>query len=191
MTPSPKIPNEKNLPGDNSSSTDEFSHPSFHLHHESVASTDESNSSDSDSDDQNPSTIDSSHGYYLLPQESNAAHIPRADPSQSNEQTPTEDNNDDEFYRFVRHRLDSTVDELRHYSSLNSAAHPIESVWSGESLLVDDKKADYIKAFMSAIKLPESSIPLWAQSCSEQEWHDKLRQRMIYQQTTFFFTPRT
>lgn len=189
MAPSPKIPDEKNLPADqNASAADEFSHPSFHLDHEYLASTDDGSTCSSDEDDNQQSTTEHSNGYCLLAQDSNRTSVERH-PQTENEQ----DESDDPFRRFVIHRIRTSIDESRAHSSFTSDS--IESVWSSdfssESLPVDDKKADYIKSFMSSIKLPESSVPGWARSCSEQEWQEKLRQRILCQQTTFFLYEKT
>lgn len=180
MTPSPKLPNEKNLREDPSSSSDDFSHPSFHHHHESIATTDESTSS---SDEENPI-----NGYSLLPQESNSSFLQRSDPIEQKKN----ENIDEQFDRFVRHRLESSsTEDISPSSTFNSSNCSIESIWSSETFLLDDKKADYIKTFMSTIKLPESSVPLWAQTSSEQDWNEKLRQRFFSHPTTFFFAQKT
>ena len=187
MAPVPKIPDEKNLPADqHASATDEFSHPAFHLDHEYLASTDDGSTCSSDEDDQQQqqhSSADHSNGYCLLAQDSNRSSAER------HQQTENEqDENDDPFRRFVIHRIRTSIDEIRTHSSFTCDS--TESVWSSdfssESLPVDDKKADYIKSLMLSIKLPESSVPGWARSFSEQEWQEKLRQRILCQQTTFF-----
>ena len=66
MSPSPKVPEEKKLDDDNSSN-DDLSHPQFHIQHEYIASTDESNSDD----DNTNQSYENFNGYCLLPQETN------------------------------------------------------------------------------------------------------------------------
>ena len=184
MVPSPKIPNDKNQSDTNHSSTDEFSHPSIHLHQEYNASADDDLTTSSDED--HPSTDEISNGYHRLPQETNSSS------GQNFDQIAEQNGGDEEekFRRFVLQRIQTSIDEMNNDSSLNSDSHLVESVWStnltSETLPVDDVKAEYIKSFMSSITLPESSIPHWARTCSEDEWKEKLRQRMICQQTTFF-----
>lgn len=181
MSPSPKTPDEKKLPDDENSANEELSHPQFHLQHEYVASTDESTAN---SDDENINTnhqYENANGYCLLPQES--------DMNQQDKEYDT-DNEEDEFLRFATLRAESSIEENKNSQSLNPPIHTIDSVWStkleSESFPVDDDKANYIKTRMSEIKLPESSIPTWAQYCSEQDWQEKLREKIVCRQTTFF-----
>lgn len=173
MSPSPKTPDEKKLPEDETSSNDELAHPPFHVQNEYIASTDESTPN---SDDENNNS--NHHGYCLLPQDSDLNH-------------QEDENEDEEFIRFATLRAESSIDENKpSSSSINSSIHPIESIWStkleNESFPVDDDKANYIKNLMSKIELPQSSIPTWAQYCSEQDWQEKLRERITCRQTTFF-----
>ena len=179
MSPSPKTPDEKKLPEDETSSNDELAHPTFHVQNEYVATTDESTPN---SDEENhPNNNSNPHGYCLLPQESELNH-------QADEDEDEDD--DEEFLRFATLRAESSIDENRPTSSNNPPIHPIESIWStrleSESFPVDDDKANYIKNLMSKVVLPQSSIPTWAQFCSEQDWQEKLRERITCRQTTFF-----
>ncbi|UJR28804.1 hypothetical protein I4U23_010029 [Adineta vaga] len=174
MSPSPKSPEEKKQPDEENPSNDELPHPPFHMHHEHIASTDES-AANSDNDEHTPNQhMENTNGYCLLPQE--------IDMNQQEDE-----NEDDEFRRFATLRVLSSTDEVRPTSTTNP---PIESIWSAklesESFPVDDDKANYIKQLMSSIKLPESSIPMWAQYCSEQDWQAKLREKIMCRQTTFF-----
>ena len=174
MSPSPKIPDENKLPNEEtSSSNDELSHPPSHLNNEYVASTDESNSED----ETNPT-----NGYCLLPQDTDA--------NQPDKPYDTEDE-EEEFRRFATLRAISTIDDEKAPPINNNSSLPIgESIWStkveSESFPVDDDKANYIKTRMLDIQLPQSSIPVWAQYCSENDWQEKLRERIICRQTTFF-----
>jgi hypothetical protein len=177
MPPSPKTPDEKKLPNDDSSSNEELSHPQFHMQDEYIASTDESTAnSDEDNNNNHNYQYENLNGYCLLPQESDM-----------NQQQNQSENEDDEFLRFATLRVQTSIDEDKTNPSVNS---PIESVWSTkfetESFPVDDDKANYIKNLMSSIKLPESSVPIWAQYCSEQDWQEKLRERITYLETTIF-----
>jgi hypothetical protein len=174
MSPSPKLPEEKKLPDNENSSNDDLSHPEFHNQNEYNASTDESthNSDDENSNNQN--------GYCLLPQES--------DVNQQQKQYDSEkEDDDDEFLRFATLRVQSSIDENKN-SHLNNSSN--EFIWSSklesETFPVDDDKANYIKTRMSEIKLPESSIPIWAKYYSEEVWQEKLREKIISRQTTFF-----
>lgn len=180
MSPSPKTPEEnKQKPEDDPTSTNELSHPTFHLQHEYIASTDDSLPN---SDDDNPNNANEPqgdlNGYCLLPQES--------DLNQQDE-TYDSDNEDQEFLRFATLRAFSSREENL---PVNSSTDPTESIWStkleSESFPVDDEKANYIKNLMSKIELPPSSIPTWAQLCSEEHWQEKLRERITCRQTTFF-----
>jgi hypothetical protein len=181
MSPSPKTPDEKKLPEDETSSNDELAHPPFHVQNEYIASTDESttNSDDENNNNNNNSNqqYENFNGYCLLPQDSDFNH-------QENE------DEDEEFLRFATLRAESSIEENKPSSSTNPPIHPIESIWSttleSESFPVDDDKANYIKNLMSKIELPQSSIPTWAQYCSEQDWQEKLRERITCRQTTFF-----
>lgn len=179
MSPSPKSPEEKKPSNDDTSSNDELSHPQVHAEHEHIASTDES-TVNSDDDNTNPSH-DNLTGYCLLPQESEISHQQKDYDS---------DNEDEEFLRFATLRSQSSSDEHKQSQAINSNIFTNESIWStkleSESFPVDDDKANYIKNLMSSIKLPESSIPIWAQYCSEQDWQEKLRERISCRQTTFF-----
>ncbi len=181
MSPSPKTPEEKKLPDDENSSNEELSHPPFHIQNEHIASTDESAAN---SEDENPPVdhqYQNFNGYCLLPQESGVTKPETQDESEDE---------DEEFRRFVTLRVESTLDEQKIPQSATAPSHPIESIWStkleSEPFPVDDEKANYIKTRMSQIQLPESSIPIWAQICSEADWQDKLRERITCRQTTFF-----
>jgi hypothetical protein len=179
MSPSPKTPDEKKLPDDENSSNDDLSHPQIHVQHEYIATTDESTqNSDDENNNTNPQYEDF-NGYCLLPQESDI-----------NQHDNDNDDDDEEFLRFATLRAELTVDENKNSQSINSPIHIIDSIWStkleSESFPVDDDKANYIKTRMSEIKLPESCIPTWAQYCSEQDWQEKLRERITCRQTTFF-----
>jgi len=185
MSPSPKTPDEKELPNDENSSNDDLSHPEFHNQHEHIASTDESTAN---SDDENGNTnhqYENINGYCLLPQES--------DVNQQEEQYDS-DNEDDEFLRFAKLRAELSINENKNSQLINPSITTIDSVWStkleSESFPVDDDKANYIKIRMSEIKLPESSIPIWAQYCSEQDWQEKLREKISCRQTTLFFNDK-
>jgi hypothetical protein len=178
MSPSPKTPDEKKLPDDETASNEELSHPQFHMQNEYIASTDESTTN---SDEENNTTnhqYENFNGYCLLPQESDL------NPQQNQFDS---DDEDDEFLRFAKLRAESSVPEN---PIINPPVPAIESIWSSklecESFPVDDDKANYIKNLMSEIKLPESSVPIWAQYCSEQDWQEKLRERITCRQTTFF-----
>lgn len=180
MSPSPKTPEEKKQqPEEENSSTNEFSHPTFHLQHEYVASTDDSlpNSDDENATNVNDQSEDL-NGYCLLPQESDL---------NQQDDTCESDNEDQEFIRFATLRAFSSRDDNL---PVNSSIDPVESIWStkleSESFPVDDEKANYIKNLMSKIELPPSSIPMWAQMCSEEDWQEKLRERITCRQTTFF-----
>lgn len=181
MSPSPKTPEEKKQQPDDeeNSSTNEFSHPQFHLQHEYVASTDDSLPNSEDDEHANHPNEDL-NGYCLLPQESDL------------NQQEDSDNEYEEFRRFAALRAFSTRDENL---PVNSANNPTDSIWStkieSESFPVDDEKADYIKNLMSKIELPPSSIPPWAQLCSEEDWQEKLRERITCRQTTFFSNEKT
>ena len=174
MSPSPKTPDEKKLPEDETSSTDELAHPPFHVQNEHIASTDESTpNSDDENINNNP------NGYCLLPQESDL-----------NQQESEDEDDEEEFLRFATLRAESSIEEAKPSSLINSPPHSIEPIWStkleSESFPVDDDKANYIKNLMSKIELPQSSIPTWAQYCTEQDWQEKLRERITCRQTTFF-----
>jgi hypothetical protein len=176
MSPSPKTPEEKKLPDDENPSNEELSHPDFHIQHEYTATTDES---PTNSDDENQNNqYENPNGYCLLPQES--------DVNQEQTQYDSEDE-DDEFLRFAKLRVQSSIDENKNSHVINS---PTDFNWSSklanESFPVDDDKANYIKTRMSEIKLPESCIPIWAQYCTEEVWQEKLREQIICRQTTFF-----
>jgi hypothetical protein len=177
MSPSPKTPEENKLPDDENASNEELSHPQFHTHHEYIASTDES-AENSDDDNTNPQ-IENSNGYCLLPQESNI-----------NQQQDDNDDEDEEFLRFATLRVQSSADENQNSQIKDSRGYSNESVWvtklDNEPFPVDDEKVNYIKKLMSSVQLPESSIPTWAQCCSEQDWQDKLREKITCRQTTFF-----
>ena len=173
MSPSPKGPEEKKLPDKENSSNDDLSHPEFHVDNEHNASTDESANNSDDDDNSNYQ-----NGYCLLPQDSQI--------NQQQQQHENEDE-DDEFLRFATLRVQSSMDENKN-SHLNNSSN--DFIWSSklesESFPVDDDKANYIKTRMLDIKLPESSIPIWAQYCSEEVWQEKLREKIICRQTTFF-----
>jgi hypothetical protein len=183
MSPSPKTPEEKKLPDDENPSNDELSHPQFHLQNEYIASTDESTANSDDENNHTNHQYENFNGYCLLPQESDTNQ-------QQQQQQYDNENEDDEFLRFATLRAESSIDENKNSQLINPPTHPIESVWStkleSDSFPVDDDKANYIKNLMSEIKLPESSIPIWAQYCSEQDWQEKLRERITCRQTTFF-----
>lgn len=188
MTPFPKIPDEKDFPNDNPSSTDEFSHPTFHMNHEYNASGDDETNSSSDDDHQ--TNDEQSNGYHPLSQDLNVSVTQRHEQDIG---VRNDDDDDDRFYRFVVHRIQTSIEERTANASqnLNETNHSIDSVWTNhpttENFTFDESKAEYIKTRMLAIQLPESSIPNWAQTCSEQEWQEKLRQKMLSQQTTLFF----
>ena len=183
MSPSPKSPDEKKLPEDENASSDELPHPQFHMHHEHIASADES--AENSDDDNTNHQLEYSNGYCLLPQES--------DINQQQQQYESE-NEDEEFLRFATLRVQSSADDNRNPQTNNPTAHTIESIWSSklesESFPVDDDKANYIKNLMSSIQLPESSVPVWAQYYSEQDWQDKLREKIACRQTTFFLNEK-
>ena len=175
MSPSPKFPREKTHIDDNHSSNDDLSHPSFHIEHEYIASTDESTTNSDDDNDNRNQLNENLNGYCLLSQESNP------------NQQQNIDNDDDEFLRFATLRIQSSMNENQ---ITNPTISTNEFIWSTklqcESFQFDDDKANYIKNLMSKVKLPESSIPIWAQYYSEQVWQEKLRERITCRQTTFF-----
>ena len=178
MSPSPKSPQEKKLPGEDDAATEELPHPPTHDHHEHVASTDGS-AANSDNDEQSfNQSMANVNGYCLLPQDSEM---------NQGESLFDDGNEDEEFLRFATLRVLSSTDEIRPRQTVNP---PVESVWStkleSESFPVDDDKANYIKSLMSSIQLPASSIPVWAQYCSEQDWQAKLHEKIMCRQTTFF-----
>ena len=183
MSPVPKIPSEHNSSDADYAATDEFSHPEFHGEHEHDASTDES-ASHSDDESYHYQTQEASNGYCLLPQESDMSH------SQENRRGQ---NDEDEFLRFAMQRVQTSLNDNRTSSSGDTSTHAIDSVWSSqvqsESFPFDDDKANYIKDCMASIKLPESSVPSWARLCSDDDWQEKLRERIACRQTTFFHKP--
>ena len=183
MSPLPKIPSEHNSSDADYAATDEFSHPEFHSEQEHDASTDES-ANNSDDESYHAQTQEDANGYCLLPQESDMSHPQENHRSQ---------NDEDEFLRFAMQRVQTPLNENRTSFSSDTSAYAIESVWSSqvqsESFPFDDDKANYIKDCMASVKLPESSVPPWAQSSSDSDWQEKLRERIACRQTTFFHKP--
>ena len=164
-------------PDADQSSDEELSHPDVHNAHPTTSLPDHPSDSFDEQDDdghhhyQPYATTD---GYSLLPQDSN---LPEHDEI---------DDDDQEFHRFATLRVLSSTDEAKTDTSID----PIESAWTtkleSDPFSVDDDKAAYIKSRMSSIKLPESSVPDWTEHCSEQDWQNKLRERIACRQTTFF-----
>ncbi|CAF0796080.1 unnamed protein product [Rotaria sordida] len=189
MSPSPKSPEEKKLPANENSSNDELSHPQNHTQHEYIASDESTTNSDDDNNNTN-NQYEHFNGYCLLPQESD---INQQQQQQQQKYDDSEDE-DEEFLRFATLRLQSSIDENKNFQTINSTIYTNESIWStkleSEPFPVDDDKANYIKNLMSSIKLPESSIPVWAQYYTEQDWQEKLRERIICRQTTFFLNEK-
>lgn len=138
------------------------------------------NNNNNNANNMNPQ-YENLNGYCLLPQESDINQQQNNDDSE---------NDDDEFLRFATLRLQSSIDENRIVPTNNILGSTNESIWTtkleSESFPVDDDKANYIKKLMSSVKLPESSVPPWAQYCTEQDWQEKLRERIACRQTTFF-----
>jgi hypothetical protein len=152
-------PDDKNL------SDDEISH------------TDKATAANSD--DEN------TDGYCLIPQD--------PDNNQDDEEDEDEEiNEDDEFLRFATLRVLSSTDDddNKNNPPIDLIPYPTESIWTpkleSESFPVDDDKANYIKTLMSSIELPESSVPVWAHHCPEEDWKEKLREQITCRQTTFF-----
>ncbi|CAF0897601.1 unnamed protein product [Rotaria sp. Silwood1] len=172
MSPSPKSPEEKKLPNDENSSNDELSHPPNHTQHEYIASDESATNSDDDNNTNNQ--YENFNGYCLLPQESDINN-------QQQQKYDDSENEDEEFLRFATLRSQSSMDENKNFPTINSTTFTNESIWTtkleSESFPVDDDTANYIKNLMSSIKLPESSIPIWAQYCTEQDWQEKLQQQ--------------
>ncbi|CAF4407325.1 unnamed protein product [Rotaria socialis] len=197
MSPSPKSPEEKKTPDDENLSNDELSHPPIHTHHDYIASTDES-PTNSDDEHNNNNNINQQYenlnGYCLLPQESDMNQQQNDEDSENGNGNEDDEDDDDEFLRFATLRVHSSIDENKGSQTMNSALCTNEAVWStkleSESFPVDDDKANYIKNLMSSVKLPESSIPMWAQFCTEQDWQEKLRERIACRQTTFFLNEK-
>ncbi|CAF3528592.1 unnamed protein product [Rotaria sp. Silwood1] len=185
MSPSPKSPEEKKLPNDENSSNDELSHPPNHTQHEYIASDESATNSDDDNNTNNQ--YENFNGYCLLPQESDINN-------QQQQKYDDSENEDEEFLRFATLRSQSSMDENKNFPTINSTTFTNESIWTtkleSESFPVDDDTANYIKNLMSSIKLPESSIPIWAQYCTEQDWQEKLRERITCRQTTFFLNEK-
>lgn len=138
-------------------------------------SPDDENSSNHSGDDDEVHNDNNNAGYCLLSDNPDIFH------------DDDDENPDDAFLRFATQRVVSSSDnEVKSHLSIT----PSNSIWStkleSESFLVDDDKANHIKTLMASIQLPQSSVPQWAQYCSEKDWQEKLRERIACRQMNFF-----
>lgn len=136
----------------------------------------QSPSSEENEDEHSSNENEKYDGYCLLSADGNLDQI-------NDDESP-----DEAFARFASTRVSSTEHHQSNIVPMNFV--PDDNLWTrkveSQTFPMDDHKAEQIKAMMSSIQLPTTSIPSWAHICTEDQWQKILNERISCRQRTFF-----